>query len=137
MHFPPIAVVLVLMIGFKWGGGRAGAAGWFAALIVSVIFFGADATLLAYAQTKGVLLAIYVLYIVWMALVLYNVVQETGAIETIGAGIKKLTDNRALQVADSGLGIQFIFAGGGWVRGAHRSGWTAPYGDGFFLRSFR
>ena len=49
--FSPIAVVLVLMIGLKWGGGRAGAAGWFTALIVSVIFFGADATLLAYAQT--------------------------------------------------------------------------------------
>ena len=96
--FSPIAVVLVLMIGFKWGGGRAGAAGWFTALIVSIIFFGADATLLAYAQTKGILLAIYVLYIVWMALVLYNVVQETGAIETIGVGIKKLTDNRALQL---------------------------------------
>ena len=96
--FSPIAVVLVLMIGLKWGGGRAGAAGWFTALIVSVIFFGADATLLAYAQTKGILLAIYVLYIVWMALVLYNVVQETGAIETIGMGIKKLTNNRALQL---------------------------------------
>ena len=96
--FSPIAVVLVLMIGFKWGGGRAGAAGWFTAAIVSILFFGADATLLAYAQTKGVLLAIYVLYIVWMALVLYNVVQETGAIETIGLGIKKLTDNRALQL---------------------------------------
>ena len=24
--FSPIAVVLILMIGFKWGGGRAGAA---------------------------------------------------------------------------------------------------------------
>ena len=96
--FSPIAVVLILMIGFKWGGGRAGAAGWFTALIVSIAFFGADTSLLAYAQTKGILLSIYVLYIVWMALVLYNVVQETGAIETIGSGIQRLTPNRAMQL---------------------------------------
>jgi lactate permease len=96
--FSPIAVVLILMIGFKWGGGRAGAAGWFTALIVSVAFFGADAPLLAYAQTKGILLSLYVLYIVWMALVLYNVVQDTGAIETIGKGIQRLTPNRAMQL---------------------------------------
>ena len=96
--FSPIAVVLMLMIGLKWGGGRAGAAGWFTALIVSVTFFGSDITLVAYAQAKGVLLSICVLYIVWMALVLYNVVQETGAIETIGMGIKKLINNQALQL---------------------------------------
>ncbi len=96
--FSPIAMVLILMIGFKWGGGRAGAAGWFTALVVSVVFFGADTRLLAFAQTKGVLLSLYVLYIVWMALVLYNVVQETGAIETIGAGIKRLTANKAVQL---------------------------------------
>ena len=111
------------MIGLKWGGGRAGAAGWFTALIVSVIFFGADATLLAYAQTKGVLLAIYVLYIVWMALVLYNVVQETGAIETIGVGIKKLTDNHFYR---------------GWLGlGCPSQWWGRFLWEWVFLQSFR
>ena len=86
------------MIGFHWGGGRAGAAGWFTALIVSVLLFGAHPKLLAFAQTKGILLSLYVLYIVWMALVLYNVVKETGAIEAIGLGIQRLTDNRPLQL---------------------------------------
>jgi lactate permease len=94
----PIAVVLVLMIGFNWGGGRAGAAGWFTAFLVAAAFFGAGPRLLAFAQTKGVLLSIYVLYIVWMALLLYNVVQDTGAIETIGRGIQRLTANRIIQL---------------------------------------
>ncbi|KIX12843.1 L-lactate permease [Dethiosulfatarculus sandiegensis] len=98
LAFSPIAVVLILMIGFNWGGGRAGAAGWFTALIVAVAFFGAGSNLLAFAQTKGILLSIYVLYIVWMALLLYNVVQDTGAIETIGQGIQKLTSNRIIQL---------------------------------------
>jgi len=98
LAFSPIAVVLIMMIGFKWSGGRAGAAGWFTALVVSVLFFGANPRLLAFAQLKGVLLSLYVLYIVWMALALYNVVNETGAIETIGMGIRRLTENKPLQL---------------------------------------
>ena len=96
--FSPIVVVLILMIGRHWSGGRAGAAGWFAALVVAVVFFGATPKLLAFAQAKAILLSIYVLYIVWMALALYHVVKETGSIEAIGQGIQRLTGNRSLQL---------------------------------------
>ena len=106
LAFSPIGVVLVLMIGYRWGGSRAGAAGWFTALIVSIGIFGGHAKLLAFAQMKGVLLSLYVLYIVWMALFLYNVVQETGAIEVIGDGIQRLTGNKALQL----LILGWVFA---------------------------
>ncbi len=102
----PIVVVLVLMIGFKWGGGRAGAAGWLSAFLVGSLFFGATPKLLALAQTKGVLLSLYVLFIVWMALALYNVVSETGAIEVIGDGIRRLTDHKPLQL----LILGWVFA---------------------------
>jgi lactate permease len=94
----PIAAVLVLMVGFRWGGAKAGAVGWLVALGVSLIYFGADTTLLAYAQTRGVLLTLFVLYIIWMALVLFNVVREAGAIEVIAEGIVKLTGDRVLQL---------------------------------------
>ena len=75
----PVLVVLFLMIRLRWGGASAGAAAWFTSLAISLLFFGADLRLIAFAQTKGVLLALFVLYIVWMALLLYNVVNETGA----------------------------------------------------------
>jgi lactate permease len=94
----PIAVVLVLMVGFRWGGARAGAVGWLVALAVSLLYFGADTTLQAYAQTRGVLLTLFVLYIIWMALILFNVVREAGAIEVIADGILKLTGDRVLQL---------------------------------------
>jgi lactate permease len=94
----PIAAVLILMVGFRWGGAKAGAVGWLVALVVSWVHFGADASLLAYAQTQGVLLTLYVLYIIWMALVLFNVVREAGAIEVIADGIVKLTGDRVLQL---------------------------------------
>jgi len=94
----PIAAVLILMVGFKWGGAKAGAVGWLVALVVSLLYFGADTTLLAYAQTRGVLLTLFVLYIIWMALVLYNVVREAGAIQVISNGIMRLTGDRVLQL---------------------------------------
>ena len=112
----PILVVLILMIGLKWGGGRAGAAGWFAAMLAAFFVFGADARLLAYAQMKGILLSVNVLYIIWMALLLYNVVNETGAVETIGLGIGRISQDKAIQI--------LIF---GWVFGSFLQG-VAGYG---------
>ncbi len=94
----PIATVLILMIGFKWGGAKAGAAGWLVALVISLLFFGANSTLLAYSQAKGLLLTLFVLYIIWMALILFNVVRESGAISVIADGIVRLTSDRVLQL---------------------------------------
>jgi lactate permease len=116
MAFSPIAVVLVLMIGFNWGGGKAGAAGWFTALIASVAFFGATPELLAYAQMKGALLSLNVLYIIWMALLLYQVVNQTGAIGAIGVGIERFSADKAIQL--------LIF---GWVFSSFLQG-VAGYG---------
>jgi lactate permease len=96
--FFPIAVVLVLMIRYRWGGGRAGAAGWLTALVVSVTVFGAHPSLLAYSQAKGVLLSLNVLYIIWTALLLYNVVNEAGAIEAIGIGIQRFSGDKTIQL---------------------------------------
>ena len=122
LAFSPIGVVLVLMIGYRWGGSRAGAAGWFTALIVSIGIFGGHAKLLAFAQMKGVLLSLYVLYIVWMALFLYNVVQETGAIEVIGDGIQRLTGNKALQL----LILGWVFAS--FLQGVAGFGYEKAFG---------
>jgi len=114
--FSPIAVVLVLMIGFNWGGPKAGAAGWFTAVGASILFFGATPELLALAQTKGILLSINVLYIIWMALLLYHVVNETGAITAIGRGIERFSQDKAIQL--------LIF---GWVFSSFLQG-VAGYG---------
>lgn len=116
LAFSPIAVVLVLMIGFNWGGGRAGAAGWFTAVIVSLAAFGATPELLAYAQVKGALLSLNVLYIIWAALLLYQVVNQTGAVEAIGLGIERFSADKVIQL--------LIF---GWVFSSFLQG-VAGYG---------
>src|SRR5210317_1082300 len=114
--FSPIAVVLVLMIFFNWSGSRAGAAAWLTALIVGVALFGAHPELLAYSQMKGVLLSLNVLYIIWAALLLYNVVKETGAIDAIGVGIQRFSGDKSIQL--------LIF---GWIFSSFLQG-VAGYG---------
>ena len=114
--FSPIGVVLILMIGFNWSGGRAGAAGWFTALIAAVAAFGATPELLAFSQMKGALLSFNVLYIIWMALLLFHVVNETGAIKAIGFGIQKFSSDKTIQL--------LIF---GWVFASFLQG-VAGYG---------
>jgi len=94
----PIAVVLVLMVFFRWGGSKAGPAGWLAALIVGSLVFEGGPQLLAYSQLEAVLLTVYVLYIIWMALALFRVVETAGAISVIGQGIVRLTTDRLLQL---------------------------------------
>jgi len=102
----PILVILVLMVGFRWGTARAGAAGYLTAFFVAVIFFGAGIIPLAYAHTKAFILSIDVLFIIWAAFLLYRVADEAGAIKTIGRLLPSLTSDRGMQA----LLIGWVFA---------------------------
>ena len=102
----PILLILVLMVGLRWSAARAGGAGYLCALIIGVVFFGLNPILLAYAHAKALLLAIDVLMIIWAAFLLYRVVDEAGAIRTIGEALPHLTTDRGMQA----LIIGWVFA---------------------------
>jgi lactate permease len=102
----PILVILFLMVGLRWSATRAGAAGYLCTLAIAVLFFGATPQLLAYAHAKGLLFSIDVLMIIWAAFLLYRVVDEAGAIRTIGQALPRLTPDPALQT----LIIGWVFA---------------------------
>lgn len=102
----PIAVVLGSMMNWRWSGAKAGTAGWAVAIVLALTLFGASAELLLYAHLRSLLLSLYVLYIIWMALLLYHVVKEAGAIEDISAGVARLTGDKLIQL----LILAWIFA---------------------------
>ena len=108
----PILVVLYLMIGRHWGGSKAGPAGWAVSVLVAVLFFGAGGSLLLVAWGKALLLAWFVLYIIWMALLLYHTVNEAGAIVMIGEELPGLAKDRPAQA----LLIAWLF--GSFLQGA-------------------
>ncbi len=105
LAFTPIALILILMLAFNWGGSRAGAAGWFATVALAMLRFGAEPILIAYTQTKAVLLALDVLYIIWTALLLFHIANEAGAIRVISEALLSVTADHTIQ----GLLLGWIF----------------------------
>jgi lactate permease len=102
----PILIILILMVGLRWGAARAGAAGYLSSLVVAVLAFGATPELLAYAHVKALLLIFDVLLIIWAAFLLFRVADEAGAIRTIVRALPHLTPDRGMQA----LIIGWIFA---------------------------
>ncbi len=110
----PIFIVLYLMIGRHWGGSKAGPAGWLTAVLVSLLFFGAGISTLLVAWSKALLLSFFVLYIIWMALLLYNTVNEAGVITAIGQEMPGIAWDKPAQA----LLLAWIF--GSFLQGRHR-----------------
>jgi lactate permease len=111
----PVLVVLGLMLGLRWGGSKAGAAAWLAAVAVAALRFGAGPRLLAYAQVKAILLSLDVLYIIWSALLLFHVADEAGAVRVIGERLPALTGDRTMQALLLGwVFVSFLQGVGGF-----------------------
>lgn len=93
----PIGLMLVLMIGRRWDGARAGVAGWLAALLIAAWRFGAGPDLLFWAQVRGLFQSLYVLYIIWGALLFFRVTEADGTLQALSEMLKRLSPSRALQ----------------------------------------
>ncbi len=94
----PLLVILFTMVQLRWNGTQAGVAGWLVAMILAPTVFQADVTLIWYAHVRSVLLSLYVLYIVWGALLLYQVVNEAKAVQDISMGVARLTSDSLTQL---------------------------------------
>ncbi|MEM2884714.1 MAG: L-lactate permease [Thermoproteota archaeon] len=94
----PVAALLLLMVAAKWSSARAGAASWFVAAIAASSFFGAGLDVIGLATCKGLLLGVYVSYIVWAGVLMYNFAEETGSISGMAAGLGAVTGDDLSQV---------------------------------------
>ena len=88
----PILAILILMLRFRWGGAQAGPVGWLVASFVAALRFGTGWQVLACAQLKGLLLTLYVLYVIWTALLFYRVTDEAGVLKVIASYARKVKD---------------------------------------------
>ena len=103
----PILVLITAILGLKWSAPRAGALSWLVAAAVALLFFGADARLVAIGSSKGLSLSIFVLAIVWSAVFLYNLIDQLGGIEVIGTTISRLVRDPLAQA----LVVGWAFSG--------------------------
>jgi lactate permease len=92
----PILVLLGLMVLLRWGGQKAGPAGWLVGVLVAWLAFGLTPQVWWVSQARGLLLSFYVLLVLWPALLLYNLVNEVGGIRAVASGLSGLISDRGL-----------------------------------------
>lgn len=100
----PIVVLLVLLVGRRWTAPQAGPMGMFTAAAVGLLAFATPWETLAVASAKGVWDAIFILYVVWPALLLYQVTDQAGGYDALRQGITRFSRNEL-----------FIVIALGWV----------------------
>ncbi|WP_291402184.1 L-lactate permease [Acidaminobacter sp.] len=98
----PVFILLILMLRFNWGAADAAPIGVVTASVVAFIFYGADFNLLALESAKGIWNAIIVLFVIWPAILLYEVTYAAGAFEVFKRGMQKFTPNELLQIMTLG-----------------------------------
>lgn len=103
----PIAMLIVLMTVLRMSTTKAAAVTMIAAALTSVTFFGADAQLIFFEALKGGWNAITVLYIIFPAILLYEVIENAGCIEAINDGVGKVSPNELFKI----LSVGWVFAG--------------------------
>ncbi len=113
MAILPILLILILMLGLRWGAVRASIAGYLVALAIAVFYFGGGLELLAYAHVKALLSSLDVLLIIWAAFLFFRVTDEAKAITQLGEALPHLTADRGMQALVIGWGFASFLQGVG------------------------
>src|SRR3972149_5713003 len=107
----PLIFLLVVLLGLRWPGPRAGLAALGLTALLAVTVFGLPALAAATALGRAVALSVDVLYIIWTALALYQIAELTGAIRGIGEAIARLTEDHILQLLIIGFAFTSFLQG--------------------------
>src|SRR5438132_10048148 len=93
----PLAILLVGLLGLHWRSTQAGIIALAVSAAVAAIAFAASPAVLGIALWRAIALSLHVLYIIWAALLLYEIADKIGAIRSIGTGGIHLTEGHGLQ----------------------------------------
>lgn len=113
----PVALLLGLVLHGRWSTGANAALALVAAVVAASLVFGGGARLLGVAVGKGVWTGLWILYVIWPALLLYQVA-ATGGMERLGEVLKNILPRRI----ESILLLAWVFPG--FIQGV--AGFGAP-----------
>jgi len=102
----PIVALLVFLVPLKWRAPEAGPMAMFTAAIVAVLAFRTPWDTLAVASAKGVWDALFILYVIWPALLLYQITKQAGAYDALRQGIARFSRNNLFII----LALAWVFA---------------------------
>jgi lactate permease len=102
----PLAAILILLVALRWKAATAAPVGFFIAVIAGFTLFQASGRVIGLQTVKGIWDAIFILYVIVPALLLYQVSKEAGAFGALRRGIESYTPNDLLHV----LAFGWVFA---------------------------
>ncbi len=102
----PIVVLLVLLAVRGWKAPQAAPAGMALAALIALTAFRTPMENLAVAAGKGIWDALFILFVIWPALLLYRVVDNAGGFEALRRGVLRFSRNEVFLV----LGFGWVFA---------------------------
>ena len=114
----PIAVVGVLLVGFRWPAKFAMPVGFAVVVVVALVVWEMSPTAVVASSIQGLIIAGTLLYIVFGALLLLETLTKSGAMSTIRAGFTNISPDRRVQA----IIIGWLF--GSFIEGA--SGFGTP-----------
>jgi lactate permease len=94
----PVLVLLLLLVWRRWSTSSAAPLALLTAVVVGVFLFRTPAHTLGVAAGKGIWDAIFVLYVIWPSIILYNVTNKAGAFSALQEGLRDLMPDRLLVV---------------------------------------
>jgi lactate permease len=103
----PILLLVILLAGLRWSMASAGAASFVAAVLIAFFSFGLTSPILLISQLKGILLSLYVMAVIWPALLFFNLINEIKGIDALASGMEALVGNRGLLL----VVIAWVFSG--------------------------
>ena len=98
----PIVLLLVLMLGLKWGATRAAPLALLLTCVTSLLLFRGNVPLLGMAFGKGIWSALVILIVVWPAILIFEITNEARAFDALKAGIERFTPDELIRVMARG-----------------------------------
>ncbi len=108
----PILVVAVLLVGFRVSASRVMPLGLVMAAGVAGFFWGLPARVIAASVLQGWVITLDILYIIFGAIVLLNLLQVSGAVAVIRGGFERVSPDRRVQV------VLMVWLFGAFLEGA-------------------
>ena len=102
----PIVALLVFLVPLRWRAPEAAPMSMFTAGLIALLAFRTPWETLAVASGKGVWDAIFILYVIWPALLLYQVTKQAGAYDALRQGISKFSRNELFII----LALSWVFS---------------------------
>lgn len=93
----PIAAAAVLLVGLRWPASRAMPVCYLVVLLLSFFVWQIPGITIAAASIKGLIIAAKLLYIVFGAILLLNMLEESGALLRIKQTFQDITPDRRIQ----------------------------------------